>query len=216
VSRLRIHCISVSADGFAAGPEQSLEHPMGVGGMALHEWALATRTFRRMFGQEGGSTGVDDQFSARGFDGIGAWILGRNMFGPIRGAWPDDDWRGWWGEDPPYHCPVFVLTHHPRASIEMQGGTTFHFVTDGLHAALERARAASGGRDVRLGGGASTIRQALEARLVDEMHLAITPAILGRGEPLFAGLDLPALGYERTEHVLTDAAMHLVFGKRTG
>jgi dihydrofolate reductase len=189
---------------------------MGVGGMALHEWALATRTFRRMFGQEGGSTGVDDQFSARGFDGIGAWILGRNMFGPIRGAWPDDGWRGWWGEDPPYHCPVFVLTHHPRASIEMKGGTTFHFVTDGLHAALERARAASCGHDVRLGGGASTIRQALEARLVDEMHLAITPVVLGRGEPLFAGLDLPALGYERTEHALTEAAMHLVFGKRTG
>jgi dihydrofolate reductase len=216
VSRLRIHCISVSADGFAAGPDQSLEHPMGVGGMALHDWVFPTRTFCRMFGKEGGSTGVDDQFAARGFDGLGAWILGRHMFGPSRGAWPDDGWRGWWGDDPPYHCPVFVLTHHPRASIEMQGGTTFHFVTDGLPAALARARAAAGGRDVRLGGGASTIRQALEARLVDEMHLAITPAVLGRGEPLFAGLDLPALGYERTEHVLTDAAMHLVFAKRAG
>jgi dihydrofolate reductase len=214
MSRLRIHCIGVSADGFAAGPEQSLEHPMGVGGMALHEWAFATRTFRRKFGQEGGSTDVDDQFAARGFEGLGAWILGRNMFGPSRGAWPDDGWRGWWGDEPPYHCPVFVLTHHPRASIEMQGGTTFHFVTEGLDAALERARAAAGGRDVRLGGGASTIRQALAARLVDEMHLVITPAILGRGEPLFAGLDLPALGYERTQRVLTEAAMHLVLAKR--
>jgi len=216
VTRLRIQSIGVSADGFAAGPDQSLQNPMGVGGMALHEWALATRTFRRLFGEEGGGTGVDDQFAARGLEGLGAWILGRNMFGPSRGAWPDDGWRGWWGDEPPYHCPVFVLTHHPRASIEMQGGTTFHFVTDGLHAALERARAASRGLDVRLGGGASTIRQALEARLVDEMHLAITPAILGRGEPLFAGLDLPALGYERTERVLTDAAMHLVFAKRAG
>jgi dihydrofolate reductase len=186
---------------------------MGVGGMALHEWVFPTGTFRRMVGQEGGSAGVDDQFAARGFEGIGAWILGRNMFGPIRGAWPDDEWRGWWGDDPPYHCPVFVLTHHPRASIEMKGGTTFHFVAEGLHAALERARAAAGGRDIRLGGGASTIRQALEARLVDEMHLAITPAVLGRGEPLFAGLDLPALGYERTRHVMTEAAMHLVFGR---
>jgi dihydrofolate reductase len=216
VTRLRIHCFSVSADGFAAGPDQSLQNPMGVGGMALHEWVFPTRTFCRMLGKEGGSTGVDEQFAARGFEGIGAWILGRHMFTPSRGAWPDDGWRGWWGDEPPYHCPVFVLTHHPRAPIEMQGGTTFHFVTDGLHDALERARAASGGRDVRLGGGASTVRQALEARLVDEMHLAISPVVLGRGEPLFAGLDLPALGYERTQHVLTDAAMHLVFGKRAG
>jgi dihydrofolate reductase len=216
VTRLRIHCIGVSADGFAAGPDQSLQNPMGVGGMALHEWVFTTRMFHRMVGKEGGSTGVDNQFADRGFEGIGAWILGRNMFTPSRGAWPDDGWRGWWGDEPPYHCPVFVLTHHPRASIEMQGGTTFHFVTDGLHAALERARTTASGRDVRLGGGASTIRQALEARLVDEMHLAIAPAVLGRGEPLFAGLDLPALGYERTEHVLTDAAMHLVFQKRAG
>jgi dihydrofolate reductase len=215
MSRLRIHCISVSADGFAAGPDQSLENPMGVGGMALHEWVLGTATFARMFGREGGSTGVDDQFAVRGFDGIGSWILGRNMFGPIRNEWPDDAWRGWWGDDPPYHCPVFVLTHHPRAPIEMQGGTTFHFVTDGLQAALGRARAAAGARDVRLGGGASTLRQGLQARLVDEMHLAITPTVLGRGEPLFAGLDLPALGYEVTERMLTDAAMHLVLRKRS-
>jgi dihydrofolate reductase len=216
MSRLRIHCIGVSADGFAAGPGQTLEQPMGVGGMALHEWVFPTRMFHRMVGKEGGSTGVDNQFAERGFEGVGAWILGRNMFGPIRGAWPDDTWRGWWGDEPPYHCPVFVLTHHPRASIEMQGGTTFHFVTDGLQAALERARAAAGGRDVRLGGGAATLRQGLEARLVDEMHLAVTPAILGRGEALFAGLDLPALGYERTQRVLTEAAMHLVFEKRAG
>jgi dihydrofolate reductase len=216
VSRLRIHCIGVSADGFAAGPDQSLENPMGVGGMALHEWAFTTRFFKQMFGQEGGTTGVDHQFAVRGFENIGSWILGRNMFGPIRGEWPDDAWRGWWGDEPPYHCDVFVLTHHPRAPIAMKGGTTFHFVTEGLPVALERARAAAGGKDVRLGGGASTIRQALATRLVDEMHLAVTPAVLGRGEPLYAGLDLPALGYERTERVCTDVAMHLVLKKRTG
>jgi dihydrofolate reductase len=219
LSRLRIHCISVSADGFAAGPDQSLEHPMGVGGMALHQWVFPTRTFTRMHGgdgAEGGSTGVDDRFAARGFEGIGAWILGRHMFGPSRGPWPDDGWRGWWGDEPPYHCQVFVLTHHPRPSIEMRGGTTFHFVTEGLPAALERARSAAGGLDVRLGGGAATLRQALAARLVDEMHLAVTPVVLGRGEPLFAGLDLPALGYECTERVLTDAAMHLVMNRRPG
>jgi len=211
MSKLRVHGFAVSADGFGAGPQQSLENPLGVGGKALHEWAFATRTFRRMFGTEGGSTGVDDDFAARGFDGIGAWVLGRNMFGPVRGPWPDDRWKGWWGANPPYHVPVFVLTHHAREPIEMEGGTTFHFVTEGLDAALERAREAAGGRDVRVGGGVSTIRQCLEAGLVDEMHIAVAPVVLGSGEALFAGLDLPRLGYRCTRHASTDHAMHLVF-----
>jgi len=214
MSRLRINSFALSIDGYGAGPGQSLENPLGVGGMALHQWVLATRTFKTMFGQEGGSTGVDDDFAARGFAGVGAWILGRNMFGPVRGPWPDDTWKGWWGTNPPYHVPVFVLTHHPRASIEMEGGTTFHFVTDGIHAALERARAAAQGRDVRLGGGVATIRQYLLARLVDEMHLAIAPAALGAGEALLAGIDLPALGYRCTEHVGTPNAMHVVLSRQ--
>lgn len=214
MSKLRVHCFALSADGHGAGPRQSLDDPMGVGGMALHEWAFATRTIRRMFGQEGGEAGVDDDFVARGFEGIGAWILGRNMFGPVRGPWLDDGWRGWWGDEPPYHCPVFVLTNHPRPSIEMAGGTTFHFVTDGADAALERARAAAGSQDVRLGGGAATIRQYLNAGRVDEMHLAIAPVLLGTGEPLLAGLDLPAMGYECSERVTTPGAMHLVVTRR--
>lgn len=215
MSKLRINSFSVSIDGFGAGPNQSLENPMGVGGMALHEWAFSTQTFRKMFGRDGGSTGVDDAFAVRGFANLGAWILGRNMFGPIRGPWPDDSWKGWWGTNPPYHTPVFVLTHQPRASIEMEGGTTFHFVTDGIHAALERARQAAQGRDVRLGGGAATIRQYLRAGLVDEMHLAISPAVLGQGEALFAGIDLASLGYHCTEHAGTEHAMHVVLAKRS-
>lgn len=213
MTRLRVHCFSVSLDGYGAGPAQSLEHPLGVGGMALHEWAFATRSFRRMFGQDGGSTGVDDDFAVRGFESIGAWILGRNMFGPTRGPWPDDTWQGWWGDEPPYHVPVFVLTHHARPSIEMKGGTVFHFVTEGKDAALARARQAAGGRDVRLGGGAATIRQYLQAGLVDELHLAVAPVLLGSGEPLLAGLDLPALGYRCVEHVPTPNATHVVIGR---
>jgi dihydrofolate reductase len=212
--RLRVSSFSVSLDGYGAGPDQSLDNPLGVGGMALHEWAFATRTFRRMFGQEGGSTGVDDRFAVDGFENVGAWILGRNMFGPIRGPWPDDAWKGWWGDDPPYHCPVFVLTHHPRASITMEGGTIFHFVTDGIHTALDRAREAAAGRDVRIGGGVATIRQYLQERLIDELHLALSPALLGRGEHLFAGLDLTRLGYGLGRHVTTENAMHVVLTKR--
>jgi dihydrofolate reductase len=162
-----VRSFSISLDGFGAGVRQSLENPLGVGGMALHEWAFATRTFRRMFGQEGGSTGIDEDFAARGFENVGAWILGRNMFGPIRGPWPDDAWKGWWGPNPPYHVPVFVLTHHPRDSLVMEGGTTFHFVTDGIQAALERAKSAAKGKDVRIGGGVATIQQFLRARLID-------------------------------------------------
>jgi dihydrofolate reductase len=208
--KVRVNSFGLSLDGYGAGPQQSLEHPLGIGGKRLHEWFFPTRTFQRVLGGgPGGETGVDDDFAARGMAGIGAWILGRNMFGPVRGPWPDDAWKGWWGDEPPYHCPVFVLTHHAREPIEMRGGTTFHFVTDGIHAALQRARAAAGARDVRIGGGAATIRQYLTAGLIDELHLAIAPVLLGRGETLLGGLDLPALGYDivssvpglRTTHV---------------
>ena len=208
--RLRVHCFAVSLDGYGAGPGQNLENPLGVGGLALHEWVFGTRTFQAIHGRGGGTTGIDDDFAARGFDNIGAWILGRNMFGPVRGPWPDDSWKGWWGDNPPYHVPVFVLTHHPRASIEMAGGTTFHFVTDGIHAALARAVEAADGRDIRVGGGVATIRQFLQKGLIDEMHVAIAPTLLGSGEHLFAGLDLPKLGYRRSEHVATPGATHVV------
>ncbi|MEO8298295.1 MAG: dihydrofolate reductase family protein [Burkholderiales bacterium] len=210
-SRLRVQSFGLSLDGFGAGLDQSLENPMGVGGVALHDWAFSTRTFQAMFGNpEGGGTGVDDDFAQRGFANIGAWILGRNMFGPVRGPWPDDNWKGWWGDTPPYHVPVFVLTHHAREPLVMAGGTTFHFVTDGIHAALARAREAAQGRDVRLGGGVATIRQYLQAGLVDELHLAVGSTPLGRGESLLAGIDLPALGYRRTEHAATAHALHVV------
>jgi dihydrofolate reductase len=209
--RVRVNAFSISIDGCGAGPNQDRENPLGVGGLALHEWAFATRTFQRMFGNgEGGSTGIDDDFAARGFVDVGAWILGRNMFGPVRGPWPDDSWRGWWGENPPYHTPVFVLTSHARMPIEMEGGTTFHFVTDGIHAALRQAMAAANGKDVRIGGGVATIRQYLRAGVIDEMHLALTPVLLGSGDRLFAGLDLPRLGYRCTEHVATPKATHIV------
>ena len=212
--KLRVQSFSISLDGYGAGPQQSLTNPQGVGGMALHEWAFATRSIRKMFGSDGGTTGVDDDFITRGFANIGAWILGRNMFGPIRGPWPDDAWKGWWGNNPPYHVPVFVLTHHPRASITMEGGTVFHFVTDGIHAALKRAVEAAKGQDVRLGGGAATIRQYLEAGLIDEMHLAVSPVLLGCGENLLAGLDLLKLGYECSQHVPSTQATHVVLTKR--
>jgi dihydrofolate reductase len=215
MSKLKVLAFSVSADGYGAGPHQSLENPLGEGGEALHRWFFPTRTFQRMvLGQPGGETGLDEDFAARSFANIGAWILGRNMFGPVRGPWPDESWKGWWGEEPPYHVPVFVLTHHARAPIEMKGGTTFHFVTGGIHEALERAKAAAGGKDVRVGGGVSTVRQYLQAGLIDEMHLAISPVFLGKGEALFAGLDLPAMGFEVTEHAASPLAMHLVLTKR--
>jgi dihydrofolate reductase len=214
MSKLRVHAFSLSLDGYGAGPSQSQENPLGLGGEELHGWFIPTRTFRRMSGKEGGETGPDDDFAARGFENIGAWIMGRNMFGPVRGEWPDDTWKGWWGRNPPYHGDVFVLTHYARPPIPMEGGTTFHFVTDGIHAALRRATEAAKGLDIRLGGGVSTVRQYLDAALVDEMHLAISPVLLGRGEHLFAGLDLPALGYGCTEHVGTAKATHLVITKR--
>lgn len=216
MARLRVESFSISLDGYGAGPDQAVANPLGIGGEALHAWALQTRTFRKAFGQEGGSTGVDDQFAARGLENIGAWILGRNMFGPVRGPWPDESWKGWWGEEPTYHCEVFVLTHHPRASLAMAGGTTFHFVTDGIHSALERAQAAAGGKDVRIGGGAATIRAYLRERLIDKLHLAITGVLLGTGEALFAGIDLPKLGYRVTEHVPTENATHVILERQAG
>ena len=213
MSRVRVLAFTLSLDGYGAGPRQTLQQPMGVRGETLHQWMLPTRTFRTMMGAEGGSTGVDDDFARRSFDNVGAWILGRNMFGPVRGPWPDGNWKGWWGDNPPYHVPVFVLTHHPRASLAMEGGTVFHFVTGGIHEALERARAAAQGKDVRIGGGVSTVRQYLQAGLVDEMHLAISPTVLGQGESLLAGIDLPALGFRCSEHVGTEAALHTVLTK---
>ena len=214
MTKLRVHCFSISLDGYGAGPNQNVDNPLGVGGVALHEWAFATRTFQKMFGNEGGATGLDDDFAARGFSNIGAWIIGRNMFGPIRGEWPDDNWKGWWGDNPPYHVPVFVLSHHARASIPMAGGTTFHFVTDGIQAALARAQEAANGQDIRLGGGVATIQQYLRARLIDELHLAIAPTLLGSGEHLFAGLDAAALGYQCSQHVSSANATHVILTRK--
>ena len=212
MSRLRVESFTVSLDGFGAGPRQSLDTPLGVGGERLHAWAIPTPTFQRhLFGVEGGEPGPDEDFAQRGFANVGAWIMGRNMFGPVRGPWPDESWRGWWGEDPPYHVPVFVLTHHARVPLEMKGGTVFHFVTGGPEEALRRAREAAGGRDVRIGGGASTIRQYLRAGLVDEMHVAFSPVLLGGGESLLEGIDLPALGFRVAEHLSTPLATHVVF-----
>ena len=211
MSKLRVNAFSVSVDGFGAGPGQDRENPLGRGGEQLHQWFIPTRTFQRnVQRREGGTTGPDDDFAARSFENIGAWIMGRNMFGPVRGPWPDHEWKGWWGSNPPYHVPVFVLTHHARPPLEMEGGTVFHFVTEGIEAALGQARRAAQGKDVRIGGGAATVRQYLRARLIDEMHLAISPILLGAGEPLFEGIDLPALGYRVKEHASTGAAMHLI------
>jgi dihydrofolate reductase len=216
VGRVRVAGFAVSLDGFGAGPDQSLEDPLGKGGKDLHRWFFGTKTFKSMFGDGTGSAGVDEAFAHRGMDGFGAFILGRNMFGPVRGEWPDDGWKGWWGDNPPYHAPTFVLTHHAREPIAMEGGTTFHFVTGGIHAALERARAAAGPLDVKIGGGVSTVRQYLEARLIDELHFALSPVLLGRGEAMFEGLDLPALGYRVAESTPGELATHIVLGRDEG
>ena len=213
--KLRVHSFGISLDGFGAGPGQSLQNPLGVNGPELMEWFFHTRTWRRMHGQPDGETGVDDSIAERGFAGFGAWILGRNMFGPVRGPWPDDSWKGWWGDEPPYHVPTFVLTHHPRSTVAMAGGTEFRFVTEGIHAALEQATAAAGGRDVRLGGGVATIRQYLQAGLIDELHLAVRPVLLGTGEHLLGGIDLRALGYECTEAIAGERATHVFLRRRT-
>src|SRR6266480_1504481 len=214
MSKLRVHNFAISLDGYGAGPRQGLKDPLGVGGEELHGWYIGTRAFREINGKTGGTTGPDNDFAKRFGEGIGAYIMGRNMFGPVRGPWTDDQWRGWWGENPPYHVPVFVLTHHARAPITMKGGTVFHFVTDGIHSALDQARDAAGGRDVRLGGGVSTVRQYLRAGLIDELNLAISPVLLGTGEHLLNGIDLRALGYECVDHVAgTRAAAHVTLRK---
>ena len=214
MSKLKVQAFTVSIDGYGAGVNQTLEAPMGVRGETLHKWFIDTQTFRQMvLGQPGGRVDADDAFGKRSFVNMGAWIMGRNMFGPIRGEWPDENWKGWWGDNPPYHVPVFVLTHHPRKSIQMAGGTTFHFVTGGIHEALARAREAAAGKDIRIGGGVSTVRQYLQAGLIDEMHLAISPTLLGQGESLLAGIDLDAAGFRCTEHTGTANALHVVLSK---
>ncbi|WP_266157987.1 dihydrofolate reductase family protein [Dyella silvatica] len=214
MSKVRVLSFAMSTDGFSAGPNQSLDNPLGVGGMELMEWFFHTRMWRTMQGHDDGETGVDNRIAEQAFAGIGAWILGRNMFGPVRGPWPDDSWKGWWGDEPPYHTPVFVLTKHPRASLKMAGGTEFHFVTEGIHAALEQATAAANGGDIRIGGGVATIRQYLQAALIDELHLAVRPILLGSGEHLFHGIDMRALGYECSRHVAGERAMHVYLSKR--
>ena len=206
---VRVSGFTVSSDGFGAGPDQTVANPLGIGGEELHRWMVETNTFRRMSGKSGGSTDVDNELVARDMDGIGAWIMGRNMFGPVRGPWPDESWHGWWGTNPPYHSPVFVLTHHERRPLPMDGGTEFHFEAGGIHRALERAREAAGDRDIRILGGVSVIRQYVTARLVDELHLAVSPLFLGTGENLFHGMDFEALGYKVTRHVSSPDAMHL-------
>ena len=217
MQRLRVASFTLSIDGYAAGPDQSLLNPLGVKGQSLHGWAFATKTFqRKLFGADSGETGIDDDFAARSFANVGAWILGRNMFGPVRGPWTDESWRGWWGDNPVYHMPVFIVTNHPRAPLKMEGGTTFYFVTDGIHAALDRARQAANGMDVRVGGGPNIIKQYLRAGLVDEMHLVIAPVLLGAGARLFDGVDLPALGYSCTEHAVSPRATHFVLSRPRG
>ncbi|MCW4461970.1 dihydrofolate reductase family protein [Sphingomonas sp. BT-65] len=213
MSKIRVNGFSISADGYGAGAEQSLADPLGKGGEDIHPWMVETRHFKAMYGKEGGAEGVDNDYTVRAMANLGAWVMGRNMFGPVRGEWPDHEWKGWWGDNPPYHCPVFVLTHHARPPLEMDGGTVFHFVTEGPEAALELARAAAGDRDVRIGGGVSTVRHYLKTRAIDEMHLAIAPALLGKGEALLEGIDLPALGYRVAEQAVGERALHLVIAR---
>jgi dihydrofolate reductase len=214
MSKVIVNAFSVSLDGYGAGPNQGLKNPLGEDGEKLHEWFYPTRTFQKMYGKEKGTTGPDEDFAARSMQNLGAWIMGRNMFGPVRDAWPDETWKGWWGDNPPYHCDVFVLTHHARKPVQMDGGTTFHFVTDGIRSALERAKASAKDKDIRIGGGASTIRQFLEAGLIDEMHIAVAPVLLGEGAQLLAGLNLKALGFTQVEYVGTPKAAHYVLRKK--
>ncbi|MBA2126422.1 deaminase [Hyphomicrobium methylovorum] len=214
MSKVCVRGFSISIDGFGAGPDQSLDHPLGLRGMELHKWMFGTKAFRVMIGEDGGLDGVDEDYARRSMENFGAFILGRNMFGPIRGPWPDETWNGWWGTNPPYHAPVFVLTHFPRPPVEMDGGTTFHFVTDGIEAALALAKSAAGERDIKIGGGVSTVRQYLELGAIDEMHLAMSPVVLGRGEALFSDVDLPSLGFAVTEHVASENATHVVLDRR--
>jgi dihydrofolate reductase len=213
MSKVKVCAFSVSLDGYGAGPEQSRENPLGKRGEELHEWIFPTRMFTKLYGKGDGTEGIDNDFAEKSFENIGAWIMGRNMFGPIRGAWPNNEWKGWWGETPPYHVPVFVLTNHARESITMNGDTVFHFITDGIESALDKARQAANGKDIRIGGGTSTIRQFLQAGSIDEMHIAFSPVFLGSGEHLFAGLDLPRLGFTDTQVMYGKGATHMVLRK---
>ena len=214
MQKLRVESFSISVDGFGAGPEQTFENPLGIGGTNLHKWFFPTKTFQKnVLGKDEGTTGIDNNFAERGFNNIGAWILGRNMFAPSRGPWQDENWKGWWGDNPPYHAPVFVLTNYPRKSIEMEGGTTFHFITDGIHSALDKAYKSANGKDVRVGGGVNLIRQYLKEKLIDEMNITISPVFLGSGEKLFTGIDMLSLGYKFVENISTVNAMHLVIKK---
>jgi dihydrofolate reductase len=215
MSKVRVAAFSISLDGFGAGPSQDLQNPLGIRGLELHGWALDTQFFQEMHGGSGGSQGIDNSFGIQSFENVGAWILGRNMFGPVRGPWKDDSWKGWWGDNPPYHMPVFVLTHYARPPLVMEGGTTFHFITDGLESALTKAKAAAGGKDVRIGGGVSVVRQYLAADRIDELHLAVSPVLLGDGEHLFSGINLPKLGFAPTKTVYGEKAMHVVIGKKS-
>ena len=207
--KLCVRSFAVSIDGYGAGPRQDLQNPLGVHGPELMDWLFQTRAWRSMHGEQGGETGVDNAMAEQGFQGIGAWILGRNMFGPVRGPWPDESWKGWWGDEPPYHTPVFVLTHYPRAPLRMAGGTEFHFITSGIDAALEQARAAARGGDVRLGGGVAAIRQYLRAGLIDELHLVVRPVLLGSGEHLLHDIDMRALGYRCSRSIAGERATHV-------
>jgi dihydrofolate reductase len=213
MNKVKVAAFSISLDGFGAGPDQTLENPMGKGGHQLHKWFYPTKAFQKMIGKEGGTEGTDNDFAEKSFENIGAWILGRNMFGPIRGPWPDNEWKGWWGDEPPYHVPVFVLTHYEREPLVMKGGTTFYFITDGIESALEKARNAANGKDIRIGGGVSTVRQYLQAGLIDELHLPMSPVLLGTGENLFSGIDLPSLGFTQIEKINGEGAMHILLKK---
>lgn len=214
MSKLKVCAFSISLDGYGAGPDQSKSEPLGKRGEELHTWFFPTKVFQKMYGKEPGTEGIDNDFAEKSFENVGAWIMGRNMFGPIRGQWPNDEWKGWWGENPPYHVPVFVLTHHPRETVVMKGGTTFHFVTDGIESALDKARKAANGKDIRIGGGVSTVRQYLQAGYIDEMHLAVSPVFLGSGEHLFAGINLPKLGFTETQTTYGKGATHVILRKR--
>ena len=213
MAKVRVAGFSVSVDGFGAGPEQSLNDPLGKRGPEMFQWFFHTRTFRAMTGKDDGSEGIDQDYAARAMAGFGAFILGRNMFGPIRGEWPDDAWKGWWGPNPPYHAPTYILTHYPREPIVMEGGTTFHFITSGIEEALDKAKAAADDKDVKIGGGVATVRQYLQAGLIDELHFAVAPVVLGKGEAMFSGIDLPDLGFRVTEHVASEHATHIVLAK---
>jgi dihydrofolate reductase len=213
-SKVKVSCFSISLDGYGAGPSQNLENPLGVRGTELHTWLYPTKMFMKMIGKEGGTEGIDNDLADKSFENIGAWIMGRNMFGPIRGNWPDNEWKGWWGEEPPYHVPVFVLTHHERKPVEMKGGTVFHFVTDGIESALKKAKAAAAGKDIRIGGGASTVRQFLQAGYIDEIHVAVSPTFLGSGESLFSGIDVSNLGFNHIQRVIGEKATHFILTRK--